>query len=243
MQAHSLLRPAILAARPRLEVADIFRNHGEHYRNTYPLNTEQLKAMTDIQRCRTAALGGHVDVCDHGCGFMRISYNSCRNRNCPKCQALQSARWLEKQTERILPCRYFHVIVTFPHQLNPLILHNKEVLYNILVSISSPFPARIGTKMEKTSSTHRLHCCASYLEPGPCAFIHTFTWSSPQAAWIGLTQDGSSHATSSWSRSKPYLPKSEASFSTISREPMVRVRSPFPEALSPWQIRRHSALW
>jgi hypothetical protein len=132
MQAHSLLREATPAVRPGLEVADIFCAHGEDYRSTHPLNKEQLKAMTDIQRCRTAALGGHVDVCDNGCGFMRISYNSCRNRNCPKCQSLQSARWLEKQCERILPTRYFHVIVTFPHQLNPLILHNKEVLYNIL---------------------------------------------------------------------------------------------------------------
>lgn len=132
MQAHSVLREATPALRPRLEVADIFRTYGEDYRNTHPLNKEQLKAMTDIQRCRTAALGGHVDVCDNGCGFMRISYNSCRNRNCPKCQALQSAKWLEKQCERILPTRYFHVIVTFPHELNPLILHNKEVLYNLL---------------------------------------------------------------------------------------------------------------
>ena len=132
MQAHSLLRAATPVVRPRLEVADIVSTHGEDYRNTHPLNKEQLKAMRDIQRCRTAALGGHVDVCDHGCGFMRISYNSCRNRNCPKCQALQSAKWLEKQCERILPTRYFHVIVTFPHQLNPLILHNKEVLYHIL---------------------------------------------------------------------------------------------------------------
>jgi len=132
MQAHSVLREAIAAVRPGLEVADIFHTYGEDYRNTHPLNKEQLKAMTDIQRCRTAALGGHVDVCDNGCGFMRISYNSCRNRNCPKCQSLQSARWLEKQCERILPTRYFHVIVTFPHELNPLILHNKEVLYNIL---------------------------------------------------------------------------------------------------------------
>jgi hypothetical protein len=132
MQAHRLLGAAIPAVRPRLEVADIFRTHGEDYRSTHPLNKEQLKATTDIQRCRTAALGGHVDVCDNGCGFMRISYNSCRNRNCPKCQGLQSAGWFERRCERILPTQYFHVVVTFPHQLNPLILHNKEVLYNIL---------------------------------------------------------------------------------------------------------------
>lgn len=127
MQMHSLLGEATPAVRPGLEVADIFRTHGEAYRTTHPLTTEQLKAMADIQLCRTAALGGHVDVCDNGCGF-----NSCRNRNCPKCQNLQSARWLEKRCERILPTRYFHVVVTFPHQLNPLILHNKEVLYHIL---------------------------------------------------------------------------------------------------------------
>jgi Putative transposase/Transposase zinc-binding domain len=132
MQAHTLIGEATPALRTRLEVADIFRTHGEHYRSTHPLNKEQIKAMTDIQRCRTAALGGHVDVCDNGCGFLRISYNSCRNRNCPKCQTLQSARWLEKRCERILPTQYFHLVVTFPHQLNPLILHNKEVLYNIL---------------------------------------------------------------------------------------------------------------
>ena len=118
MQTHSVLGEATAAVRPSLEVADILRTHGEDYRNTHPLNKEQLKAMTDIQRCRTAALGGHLDICDNGCGFMRISYNSCRNRNCPKCQGLQSARLLEKRCERILPTRYFHVVVTFPHQLN-----------------------------------------------------------------------------------------------------------------------------
>jgi hypothetical protein len=132
MQAHSVLAEATAAVRPGLEVADILRTHGEEYRSKHPLTKEQLKAMTDIQRCRTAALGGHVDVCDNGCGFMRISYNSCRNRNCPKCQGLQSARWLEKQCERILPTPYFHVVVTFPHQLNALILHNKQILYNIM---------------------------------------------------------------------------------------------------------------
>jgi hypothetical protein len=76
--------------RPSLEVMDIFRLHGEEYKNHYPLSLEQKKAMADITRCRTASLGGHVDVCDQDCGFTRISYNSCRNRHCPKSTSLFS---------------------------------------------------------------------------------------------------------------------------------------------------------
>ncbi len=118
--------------RPHLEVADIFRSHGQDYRKEHSLTTEQLKAMRDIQQCRTVSLGGHVDVCHNGCGFMRISYNSCRNRNCPKCQSLQSAQWLQKRIDRMLPTEYFHVVITFPHQLNPLILQNQQILYPII---------------------------------------------------------------------------------------------------------------
>jgi hypothetical protein len=163
MQTHSVLGEATAAVRPSLEVADILRTHGEDYRNTHPLNKEQLKAMTDIQRCRTAALGGHVDICDNGCGFMRISYNSCRNRNCPKCQGLQSARWLEKRCERILPTRYFHVVVTFPHQLNALILHNKELLYNIM------FRAAAQSLLELARDWKRLQA-----HIGLTAILHTW---------------------------------------------------------------------
>jgi hypothetical protein len=163
MQAHSMLAEATAAVRPGLEVADILRTHGEEYRCKHPLTKEQLKAMTDIQRCRTAALGGHVDVCDNGCGFMRISYNSCRNRNCPKCQGLQSARWLEKRSERILPTPYFHVVVTFPHQLNALILHNKQILYNIM------FRAAAQSLLELARDWKRLQA-----QIGFTAVLHTW---------------------------------------------------------------------
>ena len=84
--------------RPRLEVADIFRGWGEAYREQHALSPEQARAMRAIELCRTAALGGHVDVCDHGCGYERPSYNSCRNRHCPKCQGLAQAAWVEKIT-------------------------------------------------------------------------------------------------------------------------------------------------
>jgi hypothetical protein len=124
-------------ARPSLEVADILRTHGEAYRKKHPLTKEQIKAVTAIQLCRTEALGGHLDVCDQGCGYIRISYNSCRNRNCPKCQGLQSAKWLQQRMQAILPTGYFHVVVTLPHELNPLILQNQKILYNMLFSASS----------------------------------------------------------------------------------------------------------
>jgi hypothetical protein len=123
--------------RPSLEVVDIFHLHGEEYKNHYPVSPEQRKAMADITRCRTAGLGGHVDTCDQDCGFTRISYNSCRNRHCPKCQSLNQAKWLETRKERILPTHYFHMVITLPHDLNPLILQNKEVLYPLLFQTAS----------------------------------------------------------------------------------------------------------
>jgi predicted Zn-ribbon and HTH transcriptional regulator len=117
--------------RPSLEVMEIFRLHGEEYKKHYPLSLEQRKTMADILRCRTATLGGHVDVCDQDCGFTRISYNSCRNRHCPKCQSLSQAKWLQNRKQRLLPTHYFHIVVTLPHELNPLVLQNKEILYDL----------------------------------------------------------------------------------------------------------------
>jgi hypothetical protein len=163
MHSGTALAQAMEPVRPSLELADIFRSHGEDYQKEHRLNTQQFKAMTDIQLCRTAAMGGHVDVCDHGCGYMRISYNSCRNRNCPKCQGLQSARWLEKRFGRILPTQYFHMVVTFPHQLNPLILNNKEVLYNIL------FRAAAQSLLELARDWKRLQA-----QIGFTAILHTW---------------------------------------------------------------------
>ena len=118
--------------RPALEVAQIFCHHGPDYRKNQRLSPEQHKAMRDIERCRTARLGGHVDVCSQGCGYSSISYNSCRNRHCPKCQSLQQARWLAERLERLLPTHYFHLVVTLPHELNPLALYNPELIFNLL---------------------------------------------------------------------------------------------------------------
>jgi hypothetical protein len=119
--------------RPPLEVADIFRQHGPWFRLTHPLSPEQRRVMRAIEQCRTAALGGHVDECDT-CGHQRISYNSCRNRHCPKCQSLARARWLEARLADLLPVEYFHVVFTLPEQLAALALQNQRVVYNLLFS-------------------------------------------------------------------------------------------------------------
>ncbi|MFP3868840.1 MAG: IS91 family transposase [Desulfobacteraceae bacterium] len=117
--------------RPSLEVAQIFRHHGPEYRKNHGLSPQQHQAMRDIERCQTSSLGGHVDYCEHGCGYFSISYNSCRNRHCPKCQSFKQAKWLEERRERLLPTQYFHLVVTLPHELDPLALYNQELIFNL----------------------------------------------------------------------------------------------------------------
>ncbi len=114
-----------------VEVSDIFGKHGHAYRVSREMPLSHIRTMRAIQRCRTAELGGHMDECD-SCGHIRISYNSCRNRHCPKCQYLKKERWLEQRKEDLLPVPYFHVVFTIPAKLNPLVLRNKKVLFNIL---------------------------------------------------------------------------------------------------------------
>jgi hypothetical protein len=114
-----------------LEVADIFRQHGPAYRESHRLSRNALRVMRAIEVCRTAVLGGHQDKCDH-CGHLEISYNSCRNRHCPKCQTLRKEKWIEARTEDLLPIEYFHVVFTIPSELNPLVSMNRKVLYDLL---------------------------------------------------------------------------------------------------------------
>ena len=121
----------LAAARRGVELADIFRAHGESYRRAHPLPVSHLKVMQAVQRCRTAALGGHIEQCD-SCGYERPAYNSCRNRHCPKCQSLAKVKWLDKQKSELLPVGYFHLVFTLPHELNALILTNKKILLSHL---------------------------------------------------------------------------------------------------------------
>ena len=119
-----------------VEIADIFNQYGEEYRQNHKLSRTELKVINAIQACRTSKLGGHVDICDD-CGHLRISYNSCRNRHCPKCQSLTKERWLEDRKKDLLPIQYFHVVFTVPNILNNLILNNKKEMYSILFKASS----------------------------------------------------------------------------------------------------------
>jgi len=114
-----------------VEVADIFRQYGHAYRVSRKMPLNHIRTMRAIERCRTQELGGHVDECD-SCGRIRISYNSCRNRHCPKCQFLSKEKWLEQRKQDLLPVPYFHVVFTIPAKLRPLALRNKRALYNIL---------------------------------------------------------------------------------------------------------------
>lgn len=122
--------------RPRLEVADIFRAAGEAYRDRYVPTFEQRKVMAAIERCRTVALGGHLDVCAK-CGLEKPAYNSCRNRHCPKCQSLTQARWIDRRRERIVPTKYFHVVFTMPQELRALARGNPDEMYNLLIEAAA----------------------------------------------------------------------------------------------------------
>ena len=146
--------PAVLA-RPRWEVAEVIRQHGEAFLGKHGghLTVTQKQALRDLERCRTAALGGHVEDC-LDCGHQRIAYNSCRNRHCPKCQALARARWLDQQAQHLLPVEYFHVVFTLPREVGDLALANPQLLYDLLFQAASATlrdvaanPKRLGAQV------------------------------------------------------------------------------------------------
>lgn len=115
------------------EVADIFRRYGHAYRQKFAavLSTAQRRVMTAIERCRTAVLGGHLEVCDR-CGHQQLWFNSCSDRHCPKCQSLARAQWLQDRQSELLDCPYFHVVFTVPQEIAEIALQNRKVLYDIL---------------------------------------------------------------------------------------------------------------
>jgi len=119
--------------RPALEVADIVRAYGDEFRQAHAasLSPKQKRVLRNIELCRTAALGGHLERCDQ-CGHERNAYNSCADRHCPKCQSLARAKWLEKRQAELLPVEYFHVVFTLPERLAQLSLQNKQEMYNLL---------------------------------------------------------------------------------------------------------------
>ena len=148
------------APRPALEIAEIFRAHGDAYRHAHVLSREQRAVMRAIEVCRTDVLGGHLDVCDR-CGHERPAYNSCRNRHCPKCQSLAQARWVEQRMARTLATHYFHVVFTLPSELRALALVNRRALFAMLFAAASQTlltlgrdPARLGATLGLTAVLH-----------------------------------------------------------------------------------------
>lgn len=143
-----------------VEVQDIFLNYGTDYRNNHKLTLVQHKAMSAIQKCRSSQLGGHMDVCD-SCGHTRISYNSCRNRHCPKCQTLAKERWIESQKSNLLDVGYFHVVFTIPDTLNLMAYQNQKAVYTLLfktvaetLAELASYKKYLGAKIGFTSVLH-----------------------------------------------------------------------------------------
>ena len=150
--------------RASLEIADIFRNFGPAWRraNAGHVSLGQLKVMSAIERCRTAAPGGHVARCENaGCGHTIVAYNSCRNRPCPKCQGAAAREWLEEREAELLPVPYFHVVYTLPAPIAAIAYQNKAALYGILFKASAEAtikiaadPKRLGARIGITSVLH-----------------------------------------------------------------------------------------
>lgn len=178
--------------RPTVEVADLLHAQGERFveRNRSWLSYQQLKVLRALERCRTAALGGHIDHCSR-CGHRAISYNSCRNRHCPKCQAQARQRWLAAREKELLGVPYFHVVFTLPHELNPLCDRNAKLIYDLLFRASAETmleiaadPKHLGAQIGFLSILHtwgqnlslhpHLHCVvpAGGFSPDRQSWIH-----------------------------------------------------------------------
>jgi hypothetical protein len=129
--------------RPDLEVADIFKRYGDQYRASHKLTPQQHSVMFAIQNCRTGYYGFHVDACDQ-CNYVEHAYNSCRNRHCPKCQAIARRKWVTARVSNLLPVPYYHTVFTLPHIINPLVPFNKRLLYEFIFDCASQTLLQFG---------------------------------------------------------------------------------------------------
>ena len=167
--------------RPTLEVADIIRTSGDSFweRHRSHLAWQHRKVLDAIARCRTPALGGHRDQCSR-CDHQAISYNSCRNRHCPKCQGNARTKWLDARRSELLPVPYFHVVFTLPHELSALVLQNKRLLYDLLFRASAATmlevardPKHLGADIGLLSV---LHTWGQNLQHHPHIHSHRSCW-------------------------------------------------------------------
>jgi len=184
--------------RTSLEVADIFRVAGPGYRADHDghLSLHQLKVMTAIENCRTAALGGHVEACED-CGHRRIAYNSCRNRHCPKCQGAAARTWLAEREADLLPVGYFHVVFTLPAEVAAIAFHNKPVVYDLLFRAASETmrtiardPKHLGARIGITAVLHSWGSAMTYhphvhmIVPGGGIALDGSRWISSRPAFL-----------------------------------------------------------
>ncbi|WP_394356874.1 IS91 family transposase [Shumkonia mesophila] len=184
--------------RPIPEVADIFRVAGPAWRVTHAghISLAQLKVMSAIETCRTAALGGHVEGCED-CGHFRIAYNSCRNRHCPKCQGAAARGWLAARQADLLPVGYFHVVFTVPAEVADIAFHNKAVIYDLLFRTASETmltiaadPRHLGTRIGITAVLHTWGSAMTHhphihmVVPGGGISLDGARWVSSRAAFL-----------------------------------------------------------
>jgi predicted Zn-ribbon and HTH transcriptional regulator len=182
--------------RPSLEVSDIFRDHGAAWRaaNRKHVNLNQLKVMSAIERCRTAALGGHVARCED-CAHEHIAYNSCRNRHCPKCQSGAAKAWLTAREAELLPVRYFHLVFTLPKPIADLAYQNKREIYNLLMRASADTVIKIASDTKhlgaRVGITSVLHTWGSAMTHHP--HVHMIVpgggLSTDGAKWIACRKN------------------------------------------------------
>ena len=184
--------------RPSLEVADIFRDYGPAWRqaNRGHVGLGQLKVMSAIESCRTAALGGHVARCENSaCGHTLIAYNSCDNRHCPKCQGRQAREWLEARKAELLEVPYFHVVFTLPPRIATIAFHNKAVIYSLLLKASSETlltiaadPKRLGVRIGFTSVLHTWGSAMTH-HPHVHMIVPGGGISADGSRWISASED------------------------------------------------------
>ena len=185
-------------SRPSLEIADIFRRHGAAWRAAHAghVSLGQLKVMSAIETCRTAALGGHIEACE-GCGQTRVAYNSCRNRHCPKCQGAAAREWLAAREADLLPVDYFHVVFTVPAEISDIAFTNKAAVYDLLFRAASETmltiaadPRHLGARIGITAVLHTWgsalthHPHVHMIVPGGGISLDGTRWVSSRPAFL-----------------------------------------------------------
>lgn len=175
-------------------IGEIFREYGQEFERSYPLFSEQRKALRAIAVCRTEHLGGHVDRCQ-SCGHEKPSYNSCRNHNCPTCQGIARRKWIQARMQEVLPVPYYHVVFTLPQEINSLLSHNQKEIYSLLFQASSAtmlhfFKKTYGGTPGILATLHTwgqtlcLHPHVHMLVTGGCLSASTEKWISAGSSFL-----------------------------------------------------------